>query len=186
MIADVEIALIARIREILGRTVREVASHPGRWDDETVRQVTRTPPAVYVAWLGLRPGRFDGEVVNRWALFVAAKVLNAQRGDQIGAYQMTEQLIAGLHGHRLDPGGLMNLVEGKNLWNETQSKTGVAIYGLYFESPGMLDALPGFDINDLPDFERHFQTWSADDPDAPPMEAHITLITPRTGEEETP
>ena len=179
MIADVETALLTRVKGVLGRTVREVASHPGHWDDEAVRQVTRTPPAVYTAWLGLRPGRFDGEVVNRWALFVAAPVTNAQRSDQIGAYQITERLIAGLHGTSLSPGGLFSLAEAKNLWNETQSGTGVAIYGLYFDSPGLIDDMDEVGENDLPDFERHYQTWSADNQDAPAMVAHIHLETPK-------
>ncbi len=179
MIADVEAALLARIEALLGRTVREVAAHPGHWDDEAVRQVTQTPPAVYAAWLGLRPGRFDGEVLSRWALFVAAEVANARRSDQIGAYQITERLIAGLHGHALSPGGVFSLVEVKNLWNETQSGTGVAIYGLYFDSPGLVDDETGVDVSDLPDFERHYQTWSASNPDTPTMDAHITLNTPK-------
>ena len=179
MIADVEQALLARINQVLGRTVKEVAAHPGHWDDTAVRLVTRTPPAVYVTWLGLKEGRFDGEVVNRWALFVAAKVLNAQRGDPVGAYQMIEQLIAGLQGHVLAPGGQFRLAEAKNLWNETQSGTGVAIYGLYFDSPGLVDDEAGVDVSDLPDFERHYQTWSASNPDTPTMDAHITLDTPK-------
>ncbi|MGY3910747.1 DUF1834 family protein [Aeromonas piscicola] len=178
MIADVEAALLARISTSLGRTVREVASHPGHWDDEAVRQVTRTPPAVYIAWLGLMPGRFDGEVVNRWAAFVAAPVANAQRTDQLGAYQITERLIATLHGRSLSPGGLFSLQEVRNLWSETQSGTGVAIYGLYFNSPGLIDELTD-EEEALPDFERHYQTWSADNVGAPEMAAHITLDTPK-------
>lgn len=177
MIADVEQALLARIRQVLGNTVREVASHPGHWDDEAVRLVTRTPPAVYVAWLGLKEGRFDGEVVSRWALFVAARVLNAQRGDQVGTYQITEQLIAGLQGQSLAPGGLFRLAEVRNLWRETQSNSGVAIYGLYFESPGMVDALVGNEPEALPDFERHYQTWAPEQAGVPVLEAHIHLQT---------
>lgn len=182
-IATTADALIETVRSLLGNTVREVAQHPGQWSDEAVRQVTRCPPAVYVAWLGAKKGSQNLTVVNRWALFVAARVINAKRGDPAGALNIVERLAGCLANRRVGDSGAFSVIEARNLWDDTQANTGVAIYALYMQEESTLDpADPGTDFDSLDDFLQHYQTWPADNENAPAWQADVRLPGPdKTG-----
>ncbi|HGT2586607.1 TPA: phage protein Gp37 [Klebsiella pneumoniae] len=175
-IATTAEALIETVRQLCGRTVREVAQHPGQWSDEAVRQITRNPPAVYVAWLGFKPGSQRLTVTNRWALFVAARVINAKRGDPAGALDITELLARCLVNRRVGDSGVFTVLESRNLWDDTQATNGVAIYALYLAEESVLDPTdPG---TELDDFLQHFQQWPAENENAPVWEADVRLPGP--------
>ncbi|AAP95131.1 DUF1834 domain-containing protein [[Haemophilus] ducreyi] len=109
-IAKTSEALQARIRELCGDQLREVGTHPGHWDDSAVRHIVRNPPAAYVVWLGHVPGEHPHVVQARWAVYVVANVLDGQRQNDPGIYQLVEKLSAGLHRCRIAPSGTFDVV----------------------------------------------------------------------------
>ncbi|WNY75971.1 DUF1834 family protein [Pasteurella multocida] len=134
IIANTSEALMNRITELCGEQLREVAEHPGHWDDSSIRRIVRNPPAVYVAWLGQLPTQHPHCVSARWALYLVAKVLDGKRTDQMGIYQLVETLTHGLHKTQLAPSGMIELQSVQNLWSDTQSGMGVAVYAMYFNA----------------------------------------------------
>ena len=139
-IAKTSDALQARIRELCGDVLQEVTSHPGHWDDSAVTRIVSNPPAAYTAWLGHMPGENPSIVQARWAVYVVANVLDGERENEGGIYQLVEKLSAGLHRYRLPPSGTFELLSVQNLWSDTQSGMGVAVYGMYFKAP-----MPSYD-----------------------------------------
>lgn len=134
LIAQTSSALIERIQHLCGQAVREVAEHPGQWDESSIRRVVRNPPAVYVAWLGQLPTTHPHRVSARWAVYLVANVLDGKPSGQTGIYQLVETLSGGLHQTQLAPSGLFELQSVQNLWSDTQSGMGVAVYGMYFSA----------------------------------------------------
>lgn len=132
VIAGTSQALIAEIKRLCGERLKEVAEHPGQWDDSSVRRIVRNPPAAYVAWLGHTRSDNPRVVKATWAVFLVANVLDGQRENQVGIYQLVEILSAGLHRKPIPPSGTFELQGVKNLWSDTQSGMGVAVYGMYF------------------------------------------------------
>ncbi|ATG74440.1 hypothetical protein AN401_11725 [Zobellella denitrificans] len=170
MIADAEQQLLAAVRDTLGATVKRVESHPGHWDDDAVRRLVQTPPSVYLAFLGGRPGRRPDELDAQWAMFVTARVLNGQR--ELGIYQLLERLVARFNGQRVAGCGF-TLRDIKNLWSDTQSGAGVAVYGLYWQATMTLPSV--VDLTTLDEFQTHYQTWPRGDAATVDQQAHITL-----------
>ncbi|WP_249852899.1 phage protein Gp37 [Aggregatibacter actinomycetemcomitans] len=118
-IAKTSDALQARIRALCGDMLHEVTSHPGHWDDSAVARIVSNPPAVYTAWLGHMPGENPHIVQARWAVYVVANVLDGQREDDVGIYQLVERLSAGLHRYPLTQVELYSTAEssqGMNRW----------------------------------------------------------------------
>lgn len=68
VIAETNEALLAKIKALCGDYLREVDTHPGQWDDSSVRRLVRNPPAVYVAWLGQQPNNNPHTVTARWGV----------------------------------------------------------------------------------------------------------------------
>lgn len=135
VIAKTSQALIEKIKAICGERLKEVTEHPGQWDDASVKRIVRNPPAAYVAWLGHTKSDKPGVVKATWAIFLVANVLDGKRDDQAGIYQLVELLSAGLHRQPISPSGMFELQGVKNLWSDTQSGMGVAVYGMYFSAP---------------------------------------------------
>ncbi|WP_044469796.1 DUF1834 family protein [Mannheimia massilioguelmaensis] len=156
VIAETSQALIAKIQALCGDYLREVAEHPGQWDESTIRRLVRNPPAVYVAWLGQVPNARPFTVTARWGIFVVADVLNGQRHDSVGIYQVVEKLSAGLHQVQIAPSNMFELVSVQNLWSDTQSEMGVAVYGMYFNAVQPL--INHIDESEWDDFRIYDQT----------------------------
>lgn len=160
IIAETSEALIAKIKGICGDYLREVETHPGQWDDSSIRRIVRNPPAVYVAWLGQMPNANARLVSARWGIFVVADVLNGQRKDDVGIYQIVETLTAGIHKQQISPSGMFELQTVQNLWSDTQSGMGVAVYGMYFNAA---QPLPNaVDESVLADFRIYDHTFNQD------------------------
>lgn len=177
IIAQTSEALIAKIRELCGAHLREVAEHPGQWDDSTVRRLVRNPPAVYIAWLGQQPHPNRRLVVARWGVFVVAQVLNGQRQGQVGIYQIVEQLSAGLHQVQLAPSGMFELQSVQNLWSDTQSGMGVAVYGMYFNAQQPLpETLASDSLDDFIVYHQQFN--QSHDAQVVDDKTQLTVILP--------
>lgn len=183
IIAQTSDALIAKIRDLCGTHLREIAEHPGQWDDSSVRRLVRNPPAVYIAWLGQQPNRNRRLVTARWGVFVVAAVLNGQRQGQVGIYQIVEQLSAGLHQTQIAPSGIFELQSVQNLWSDTQSGMGVAVYGMYFNAEQPLPEQ--IDEATLDDFiVYHHQFNQSRDEKILDDKTQLTVILPTTNEGE--
>ncbi|TNH04520.1 DUF1834 family protein [Testudinibacter sp. TR-2022] len=181
IIAETSTALLVRIKTLCGNTLREVTEHPGQWDDGSVKRLVRNPPAVYVAWLGQLPSNRPNEVIARWGVFVVANVLNGKRQGQVGIYQIVEQLTAGIDGERIAPSGLFSLQSVQNLWSDTQSGMGVAVYAMYFNAQQPVpDVISEADIDDFITYHHQFnqsQTETVIDD-----KTQLTVILPKKGD----
>lgn len=67
IVAQTSEKLIEKIQSICGDYLREVAEHPGQWDESSVMRLVRNPPAVYIAWLGQTPSPRPNSVIAKWA-----------------------------------------------------------------------------------------------------------------------
>ncbi|MFZ7107906.1 DUF1834 family protein [Avibacterium avium] len=181
IIADTSNALIAKIRALCGDYLREVAEHPGQWDESSIRRLVRNPPAVYVAWLGQVPNPRPYTVTARWGIFVVCDVLNGKRKDNVGIYQVVETLTAGIDKSQIAPSGLFELQSVQNLWSDTQSGMGVAVYGMYFNA---VQPLPmEFDPQSLDDFViYHHQFNQSQNEKHIDEKTQLTVILPKQGE----
>lgn len=187
MIGEIQDAMIAHIQTLLAPKVLYVESHPGNWTPDTIRVVINAAPAVYVAWLGAKPGNINGAINNEWGIFISAKTLNAKVEEPIGAYQMAERIMASFAGMQVPGIGTMNFDRAKNLWNDAKAGNGVIIYALYFLSPMRLAPLTP--ERSLDDFLRHYQDFAQPSDDdqngAPLMQAHINLPGPGADDEKS-
>lgn len=171
---DISDALLSGIRQLFGGTLRKVDTHPGQWSDSAVKTIINTAPAVYVAWLGGRPGAIRQTMVSTWGVFISAQVLNGRTKDSPGIYQIVERLTAWLNGQRIEPAGRFVLTQAGNLWSDVQSANGVAVYGLYFDAPQPLPDAISLDDDDIGDYATHYQQWAAP-AGTPEQEALISL-----------
>lgn len=177
IIAQTNEALIAKIKALCGDYLKEVETHPGQWDDSSVRRIVRNPPAVYIAWLGQQAGKNSHTVTARWGVFVVAEVLNGQRNDSIGIYQVVETLTTGIHQQRIEPSGMFTLQTVQNLWSDTQSGMGVAVYGMYFNAVQPL--AHQIDDDSLCDFKVYDHTFNQDnEPHTIDGKTRLTLTLP--------
>ncbi|EYU13610.1 DUF1834 family protein [Photorhabdus aegyptia] len=172
--SDISDALLAGIQQLFGKTLRKVDTHPGQWSDSAVKLIINTAPAVYVAWLGSRQGEIRHTAISTWGVFVSASVLNGKQTQVPGIYQIVERLTAWLNNRRIAPAGNFTLTQVGNLWSDTQSQAGVAVYGLYFDAPQPLPDPVA--IDDLDDYETHYQRWGQPS-GTPEQEALIHLPT---------
>ena len=133
------------------------------------------------AWLGQMPSQRPNAVIARWGVFVVCDVLNGQRKDNVGIYQVVEALTAGLHKSQIAPSGFFELQSVQNLWSDTQSGMGVAVYGMYFNA---LQPLPDpTDTSTLDDFiEYHHQFNQSQNPERLDDKTKLTVILPKQGE----
>ena len=159
IIAQTSANLMQKIKDICGDYLREVAEHPGQWDESSITRLVRNPPAVYVAWLGQMPSPRPNAVI----------------------YQVVEALTAGLHKSQIAPSGFFELQSVQNLWSDTQSGMGVAVYGMYFNA---LQPLPDpTDTSTLDDFiEYHHQFNQSQNPERLDDKTKLTVILPKQGE----
>jgi phage gp37-like protein len=143
-ISSVEIALVARIRELLGAMVRKVDSLPGDLDEELLRKMLIAAPGVYVSFGGgsvLKAGVYPPSIQSRWTLFVITGHASGQAarriGDQvqIGAYTLTSLLAGSLDGWVVDEIGTLELADVRNLYVGAVDAKGCTLYGLTFTLP---------------------------------------------------
>lgn len=182
VIAETSANLIAKINTLCGDYLQEVAEHPGQWDESSIRRLVRNPPAVYVAWLGQVPNERPFTVTARWGIFVVADVLNGQRNDSVGIYQVVEKLTAGLHRTHIEPSNMFELISVQNLWSDTQSDMGVAVYGMYFNALQPLET--DVDAANLDDFRIYAHTLDqAKEPNVIDGTTRLIVNLPSSGDE---
>lgn len=203
-ISRVEDRILAVCRERLGQTVRAIESLPGRWDQDMLRRALRMVPGVYVGFLGGKADedRMEPEIAARYNVYAvtghASGELARRRGDPvaIGAYEILERVIPGLHNLTIDGIGTMELRGIENIYSGKLDNQGVAVYGaafeipLTFEPPVLPEDLSDFitfdaqyDVEPHHDREQH-EKWVEEPPDysASQPEAHDTVTLPHDEE----
>ncbi len=134
MFASVEDGIKVAINLALGKKVKEVETHPGRWGDAVIKKMLRAAPAVYV---GFSQGGFKelgtDNILSVWNIYVVAKSLNGRR--EPGVYQLIEKVLVALHELDLDQVDVLRFKQVKNLFSFAQAEQGFSCYELVFELP---------------------------------------------------
>lgn len=160
--AMLEAELISRIKAKFGDELRTVEALSGAWTDETVKQLMRVAPAVYVAFIGNSESDLSYSVRQTWAIFASVDVLNGQRIEAQKAFAIHDYLVFILHNHLFSCSRrAMQFKESANLFSELAVKRGLFVYGLYFtiDMP-----FPAFDDDGIDDFITYYHKIK-NDPD---------------------
>jgi len=193
-----EAAIIAKIKALVGNTVRAVESLPGDWDDDTLKRLLRLVPGVFIAWAGgpaKELGGNDLAIAGSWMVFIATGHASGEAarrlGDaqQVGAYDLIELLAPGLHGYTVPDVGTLGLTRCDNLYTGVIDRQGLAVYALAFglDMPFDLPNEAGlgnfitFDAQlDIPPHspESERREWIAGDYSHSNPDAHDTVTLP--------
>lgn len=181
MLAEVENAMIERCRELVGDRLKAIEDLPGNWDDSTLTAARRNVPGIYIAWSGGSAIASSRPMINgRYAVYVVTGHASGERARRrgnnrdIGAYEILERVIPGLHGMSVDGVGTLRLERVDNLYSDKADSSGIVIYGAVF----MIDKMPfpaAKDASDLADFAIYHSTSKV--PDGPDTEGHLVLPT---------
>lgn len=187
-IRDAELALVARLKEGFGNTLRQVDSLPDDWDDKTFETLLRMAPGAYVVFGGGQAR--DSQATDQAALKAGFSVVFVTRhasgekarrhGDptQIGAYEMIAIGVQLLHGHTIPGVGTLEFSHIDNLNEAAIDKQGGCVYAVGFVLPMALDA-GGVDASSLDDFIRYYDTVDqAPIGDQDDAQDHVTLEQP--------
>jgi phage gp37-like protein len=163
MLAEIEDKIIEKIKAEFGSTLRSVESHPGKWDDKTLRQIAAALPGAYVAFEdGTARKSQDAQMIGEWCVYAATAHANGEakrrRGDgnrQLGAYQIIERVIPLLHGCTIVNIGTLEFLAVRSLLSFALEDKGVTIYQIRFSLNS------GFDINRTAALER-FEKFHAE------------------------
>lgn len=187
MLAKVEDAMIERCQLLVGKQVKAIEDLPGNWDDATLKAARRKVPGIYIAWSGgaAVAGRLAG-INSRYAVYVVTGQASGERarrrgnGREVGAYEILERVVPGLHGLTVDGVGTLQLERVDNLYSDRVDEQGLVIYGAVFGLAKMMfpAALDASTLADFATFHANHQM-----PAGPDTETHQTLPT---GSEEQP
>lgn len=179
MLAAIEDAIIERCASLVGEHVRAIESLPGSWSDDTLRAALRRVPGIYVAWSG-GPAMSGGRagINGRYAVYVVTGQASGERARrrgtsrEIGAYEVLERIVPGLHGYTVPDVGSLQLERVDNLYSDRADQQGIVIYGAVFSLAKMMFP-PVFDAGDLADFVTFHATHQQ--PDGADTETHVNL-----------
>lgn len=179
MLAKIEDAVIERCKSLLGEHVRTVESLPGSWNDDTLKAALRRVPGIYVAWSGgtATSGARAG-INGRYVVYAVTGHASGQRdrrrgnSREIGAYEILERVVPGLHGYSVAGVGSLQLERVDNLYSDRADQQGVVIYGASFSLNKMMFP-PVLDAADLADFVTFHANHQQ--PDGADTETHVTL-----------
>lgn len=187
MLAEVENTMIERCRQLIGEHVKTIEDLPGSWDEATLKAARRKVPGIYIAWSGGPAVPGTRALLNsRYAVYVVTGQASGERarrrgnGREVGAYEILERVVPGLHALSVEGVGSLQLERVDNLYSDRADQQGVVIYGAVFSLNRMMFPA-ALDASGLADF----QTFHADSlvPDGPVTETHLTLPT---GSEDQP
>ncbi|MBP1524432.1 DUF1834 family protein [Salmonella enterica subsp. enterica serovar Worthington] len=155
MLEETEAALLARVRELFGATLRQVEPLTGTWTNEDVHRLFLAPPSVFLAWMGCGEGVRVGKLKVA-GHFCRGGVAEREPVNRPGIYQIVERLIAGVNGQTFGPTTGMRLTQVRNLCDDNRINAGVVLYGVLFSGTTPLPSV--VDMDSLDDYERHWQT----------------------------
>ncbi|WP_312929106.1 phage protein Gp37 [Stutzerimonas nitrititolerans] len=187
MLAEVEDAIIERCERLVGNHVKTIEDLPGNWDEATLKAAKRKVPGIYIAWSGgaaTKGGR--AAIDSRYAVYIVTGQASGERARrrgnnrEVGAYEILERVVPGLHGLAVAGVGTLQLERVDNLYSDRADQQGIVIYGAAFALAKMMfpAALDASELADFAIFHANHQV-----PDGPDTETHLTLPT---GSEEQP
>lgn len=187
MLAEVEDAMIERCQFLVGEHVKTVEDLPGNWDDATLKAARRKVPGIYIAWSGGAAVNGSRAAINgRYAVYVVTGQASGERARrrgsnrEVGAYEILERVVPGLHGLSVAGVGTLQLERVDNLYSDRADQQGIVIYGAVFGLAKMMFPA-ALDASSLADFEIYHATHKV--PAGPDTETYLTLPT---GSEEQP
>lgn len=190
MIEAAENSIIAEITTALtvnGKSlVRKIDTLPGTLNNELLKTMIATAPAVYIVWNGGRDKNSSDEltVETTWGIYILADSFNGAKAAMVGdkrkagAYQIMSLILPQLHGHNIPDVGKMKFKKAENLFSVNVDKRGAIIYALTFITPNL--SLPydadGSILAAMNDFITYDQKYDlAKDPDVSVAEDKVTL-----------
>jgi phage gp37-like protein len=170
ILAALEDAIVARLRDAFGDRVREVDHRPDQLDAEALSRLLSMAPAAYVALLGLRRRNTpDGTWDSSWGVYLVAANASGERarrrGDvaTIGAYEMVEIAVRVIDGWGPnEAAGSFDVVSAEQLQADAFDRMGRTVHALAIEVPVELPR--GIDPADLVPFVTFDAAW-----DVPPF-----------------
>lgn len=190
MLAEIEDNIIAAIKTEFGNTLRQVDSHPGTWDEETLKQMSLAAPGVLVGFGDADGNESETDVVTngKWHLYIVTAHANGQkarrRGDGrvIGAYEILERLVPLLHGHNVtdlsagDDIGTLNFERGINRFTFSIDRKGFLVYEVRYSMRMLLSRDVAANLE--PFITYHADHLHSDDPNVPISQDEVTLEQP--------
>ena len=160
VIASVESAMISRVEDVLGSSVRSVQSLSGPWTMSALQRALQFAPCVRLAFLGGTGTRADDASINaRWGVYlVAGHAKDEQRrhgkGSVIGLYDMLELVAPALNEFTVQGVGSLYLERVAQAFTEQTLQMGGAVYELLFSMPNVVlpDADPSAALADFVTF----------------------------------
>lgn len=165
MIAGIEDAMLARLRDTFGARLRDIDHKPAKLDEAELNRMLTQAPGAYLAFLGFeRRERPQRSVDCAWGLYLVAANASGERarrrGDTtaIGGYEMTIAAAAVLEGFIPEgASGPIEIRSAENLFGDAFEKAGRTVYGLVLSLPATLP--DGFDPTTLDNFLTFAGDW---------------------------
>lgn len=162
-IADIEMALIERIKTHFDRRLKVVETVPMDLSPDEFNRMAINAPGVFVSF-AFGPRMQIGNqaaIVGRWVFTAVTAHANGElyrrhgSGLEIGAYEIMERLIPLLHFFDVTDVGTMEFADSRNLFREEYDVQGVSAYSAVFNLPMVFDtSILGADgLNDFVTFD---------------------------------
>jgi len=182
MLAEIEDAIVARLQEVLGASVRTAETLPGPWDEQSLGLAMRQAPGVYVYWDGGRASRqrARSDISAVYRVYAVTGHASGQRerrrgaSHQIGAYEILERVVPALHGLST-PYGQLAFGRIAVLSPASSQRKGIAVYEAEFSIEAPFPALR--DAADLADFAVYSATHEVGGEDTPDTYSHKDIPT---------
>jgi len=157
IIAAVELAMVDRLRQGLGRMVTGVESYGGEFDDENLPDVVKRFPAAWVTFAGVRKTDPVGTSRDKWkaegsfAVMVGTRSVRSEAASRLGGpgereigsslliyavRRLLTQQDLGLPIRQLAPGSI------RTLYNSRIQGQAFSVFALEFHTAWVEDALP--------------------------------------------
>ena len=154
MIAEIEDAIIARIKEVTTvdgvPLVKEAKSIPHNFDVAELAMRLRGAPGIYVCFLGGPAQEETSAAIDAdWALYFLAQGAGGEeqrRRGPGGAYQLLRLVIPEVHGMVVEGVGSLSLGAVHNLFNEQLDRLGYSLYSAAFKLPMLFPPLEAKDL----------------------------------------
>ncbi len=147
-IADIELALIDRIKTHFDRRLKVVESIPMDLSPDEFNRMAINAPGVFISFaFGPRLEVGNQAAINgRWVFTAVTSHANGElfrrhgSGMDIGAYEIMERLIPLLHFFDVQDVGTLEFIDSRNLFREEYDVQGVSAYSAVFNLPMVFDA----------------------------------------------
>jgi phage gp37-like protein len=139
-LAAIEDALVAKGREVFGKSLRTIDHLPGFWGHDALRRLAQEAPALFFAFGGEKPDTRRGDELLRgtWHVYVFVGTANDEKQRRrgapnvTGAYSIVDVVLGQFTGLPLAADALV-LVGVDNLFDDTIFSHGLTAYRISYE-----------------------------------------------------